>query len=123
MNKLDTYYDLFNSTHQYISVKNEKDKIIAFEKGVLLFVFNFHPSKSFEHYRIGTKWISPHKIILDSDENLYGGYERLKYGHLNSFPVINEIWNNRPNFIQLYIPSRTAIVLVAEENLKNIIHD
>ena len=71
MNKLDTDFDLFNSKHQYISLQNEKDKLIVYEKGDLLFVFNFHPTKGFEHYRIGTKWNSPHKIIMDSDENIY----------------------------------------------------
>ena len=124
MNKLDTVYDIFNSKHQYVSLQNEKDKVIVYEKGDLLFVFNFHPTKSFEHYRIGTKWFTPHRIVMDSDERIYGGYERLNYGHSNSFPIKNEIWNNRPNYIQLYIPSRTAIVLVAEENLrKNFVDD
>lgn len=31
--------------HQYVSLKHEDDKIIVFEKGDLLFVFNFHPFK------------------------------------------------------------------------------
>ena len=31
--------------HQYVSLSHEDDKIIAFEKGNLLFVFNFHPYK------------------------------------------------------------------------------
>ena len=33
------------SAHQFVSLKHEDDKIIAFEKGDLLFVFNFHPYK------------------------------------------------------------------------------
>jgi 1,4-alpha-glucan branching enzyme len=33
------------SEHQYVSLKHEEDKIIVFEKGDLLFVFNFHPYK------------------------------------------------------------------------------
>lgn len=97
---------------------HEKDKLIVFEKGDLLFVFNFHPSTSFEHYRIGTKWNSEHIILLDSDQEEFGGKDRLKYGHENYFPIINDKWMNRPNYIQLYIPSRTVIVLIAEENLK-----
>jgi hypothetical protein len=31
------------------------------------------------------------------------------------FKVYKETWNNRPFFLQLYIPSRTAIVLISEE--------
>jgi hypothetical protein len=30
---------------------------------------------------------------------------------------MKEKWQNRNNYIQLYIPNRTAIVLCAEENL------
>ncbi len=29
-----------------------------------------------------------------------------------------ENWNHRPNYIQLYIPCRVAIVLIAVENIK-----
>lgn len=33
--------------HQYVSLSHETDKIIVFEKGNLLFVFNWHPTESF----------------------------------------------------------------------------
>jgi len=118
MNELESEYSWFVNRHQYISLICEKDKLIVFEKGDLLFIFNFHPTQSFEHYRIGTKWASDHKILLDTDESRFGGYDRLKYGHNNYFPIIKEKWNNRQNYIQLYIPSRTAMVLISGENLK-----
>jgi 1,4-alpha-glucan branching enzyme len=41
---------------QYVSLKHEDDKVIAFERGNLLWIFNFHPEKSFTDYRIGTSW-------------------------------------------------------------------
>lgn len=41
------------SEHQYISRKDEGDRIIVFERGDLVFVFNFHWSSSFSDYRIG----------------------------------------------------------------------
>ena len=31
-----------------MSTQQEKDKVIVFEKGDLLFIFNFHPKQSFE---------------------------------------------------------------------------
>ena len=89
------------------------DKIIAFEKGDLLFVFNFHPSTSLEHYRIGTCWESPHIIIFDTDEMAFGGHDRLTAGHSKLFPTIKEEWCNRLYYVQLYIPARTAMVLCA----------
>ena len=64
------------SKNVYISEKNEVtflmiftfimkiyfkiNKVIVFEKGNLLFVFNFHPSQSFEHYKVGTPWRVDH---------------------------------------------------------------
>ena len=118
MNKLDDVFNFISSPFQYVSLKHEDDKIVVFEKGDLLFVFNFHPNKSFENYKIGTKWGTRHKIVLDSDEFRFFGKGRLEYGHEHFFPIINEGWNNRPNQFNLYIPSRTCMILIAEENLK-----
>ena len=118
MNKLDEVFNFISSPFQYVSLKHEDDKMIVFEKGDLLFVFNFHSYKSYENYKIGTQWGSQHKIVLDSDELRFFGKARLEYGHGHLFPIIREGWNNRPNHFNLYIPSRTCMVLIAEENLK-----
>ena len=118
MNLIEVIFNFKNSREQYISTKHEEDKVIVFEKGDLLFVFNFHPTKSFEGYSIGTKWNSQHKIILDSDEERFMGKGRLKYGHENYFKVEKKEFNNRPCNLKVYLPSRTCMVLIAEENLK-----
>ena len=118
MNKLEEIFNFIRSKDQYISTKHEEDKVIVFEKGDLLFVFNFHPIKSFEGYQIGTKWGSKHKIILDSDEERFMGKGRLKYGHENMFLSTKKQFNNRPYNMKVYIPSRTCMVLIAEENSK-----
>lgn len=41
------------SEHQYISRKDEGDRIVVFEKGDLVFVFNFHWTNSYSAYRVG----------------------------------------------------------------------
>ena len=33
--------------HQYVTLTHEQDKLIVFERGDLLFIFNFHPSNVF----------------------------------------------------------------------------
>ena len=118
MNLLEEIFNFIGSKEEYISTKHEDDKVIVFEKGVLLFVFNFHPVKSFEGYQIGTKWGSKHKIILDSDEDRFMGKGRLKAGHDNLFPCIKKAFHNRPYNMKVYLPSRTCMVLIAEENIK-----
>jgi 1,4-alpha-glucan branching enzyme len=54
MNHLEQNYHLMSSHHQFVSLSHEQDKVIVFEKGNLLFVFNFHPTKSFTNYKVGT---------------------------------------------------------------------
>jgi 1,4-alpha-glucan branching enzyme len=41
------------SPHQYVSRKDEGDKMIVFERGDIVFVFNFHWSNSYFDYRVG----------------------------------------------------------------------
>ncbi len=38
------------SEHTWVSRKSEGDKLIAFERGDLVFVFNFHPTNSYSDY-------------------------------------------------------------------------
>ena len=118
MNRLDEVFYFISSPFQYVSTQHEKDKVIVFEKGDLLFVFNFHPTQSFQNYRIGSKWGSEHRIILDSDEGKFFGKDRLQYGHEHRFPILHEKFNNRPYCMNVYIPSRTCMILIAEENEK-----
>lgn len=57
-------------------------------------------------------------ILLDSDFHEFGGHNRLEPATKKLFfPIIRERWQNRENHFHLYIPSRTSIVLCAEENL------
>jgi 1,4-alpha-glucan branching enzyme len=50
---------------------------VAFERAELLFVFNFHPVKSFTDYRIGVEVPGQYKVALDSDDGKYGGFQRV----------------------------------------------
>lgn len=110
MVNLDAKYNFMASRYKYVSRKHQDDKIISFEKGDLVFVFNFNATKSFEHYRVGTDKPYEHKIVLDSDDAAFGGHNRVKPAHNNRFPIIKEGWDNRQNYIQVYIPARTVLV-------------
>jgi len=67
MNKWEEVFHTMTNEHLFVSLQHEDDKVIVFEKGNLLFAFNFHPTKSFENYAIGTQWASDHIILFDSD--------------------------------------------------------
>lgn len=36
----------------FVSAKHEGDKVIVFDRANVLFIFNFHPTKSFQGYRV-----------------------------------------------------------------------
>lgn len=112
MNKLEERYGWLHAQPGYVSLKHEGDKIIAFERANVLFVFNFHPTKSFPDYRIGVENAGEYRVVLNSDDEQFGGYKRIDNGiKYNTHP---EHYCGRRNYIQAYIPSRTALVFAKE---------
>jgi len=109
MNLAEQRYGWLATSQAYISRKHEGDKLISFERGGLLFVFNFHPSKSFSDYKVGVEIPGIYKMVLNTDEGCYGGYHRLDMSQ--HFPTWPEPYDNRANHLCVYIPSRTAIIL------------
>jgi len=117
MNACENRFKYVSSPNQFCSKQSEGDKVIAFERGDCLFVFNFHPTDSYTDYRIGHPWNEGLKVVLDSDEGRFGGHRRLEWGHVNCHPA-GQAWDNRYHSCQLYLPSRTCQVLVRESLLK-----
>ena len=102
-----------NTPQAYVSLKHEVDKVVAFERNGLLFIFNFHPTNSFTDYRIGVDVAGRYKIVLNTDRPEFGGKGRIDENQ--DFFTTDLEWNNRRNFVQVYIPSRTAIVLALQK--------
>ncbi|KAM8976349.1 1,4-alpha-glucan-branching enzyme [Pelodytes ibericus] len=114
MNKLEERFGWLAAPQAYISAKHEDDKIIAFERGNLLFIFNFHPYKSFTGYRVAVNLPGKYMIALDTDASDYGGHQRIN--HTTEFFTESIPFNNRPYSVLVYIPCRVALVL---RNLDN----
>ncbi|KAI0496832.1 hypothetical protein KFK09_023156 [Dendrobium nobile] len=102
------------SRHQYISRKDEGDKMIIFERGDLVFVFNFHWSNSYFGYRVGCLKPGKYKVVLDSDDKLFGGFGRINPS-AEYFSTEGK-YDNRPHSFQVYAPSRTAVVYALTED-------
>lgn len=96
-------------SHQYVSLAHESDKLIVAERGELLFIFNFHPTKSYADYKIGTKWATDHFIVLDSDTGKFGGHDRVRPDGI--YVPVKEGWNGRECSIMVYVPCRSVLVL------------
>ncbi|KAI0346835.1 glycoside hydrolase [Trametopsis cervina] len=113
MNHLEEKYGWLAAPQAYISLKHEVDKMIVFERAGLLFIFNFHPTESFTDYRVGVEVPGEYHIVLSSDEKRFGGFDNIK---LDTKLVTTPFeWNGRKNYLQVYIPSRTCMVLSLQE--------
>lgn len=108
MQRTEEKYGWLHAPQAYISLKHEGDKVIAFERAGLLWVFNFHPTNSFADYRVGVEVPGTYRIVLDSDDTAFGGLGRNAKG--TRFFTTDMPWNGRSNFTQLYLPTRTALV-------------
>jgi 1,4-alpha-glucan branching enzyme len=97
--------------HQNVHLLHEhnEDKILAFSRAGLVFVFNFHPTRSFTDYGIAVP-AGDYKLLLDSDAPMFGGHGRLVGARNHVFAGVvaddkNRVW------ISLYLPNRSASVL------------
>ncbi|KAL9055759.1 MAG: hypothetical protein Q9206_003020 [Seirophora lacunosa] len=76
MQRTEEKYGWLRAPQAHISLKNESDKVIAFERAGLLWVFNFHPTQSFADYRVGVEQSGTYQIVLDTDDTTFGGFGR-----------------------------------------------
>lgn len=88
---------------------HQADKVIAFERNNLVFVFNFHPMQSFTDYSFEVVG-GQYRMVLNSDDALFGGHGRLESDqvHLTHERPLD---NSNRHVISLYLPSRSAMVL------------
>jgi 1,4-alpha-glucan branching enzyme len=93
--------------------ENNSDKVIAFVRNDLLFVFNFNPNSSFTDYGIPLK--GKFRIIIDSDDPDFGGFDRIdRKAIYTSVKKAERNSINVPFYLYLYLPSRTALVFKRE---------
>ena len=97
--------DKILSKKSELSLIHEDDKLLAYKKGDDLFVFNFHPYKSFEGYAIPAE-SGEYKVILSTDDTEFGGHNRVDKEYIYKTEEVNG-----RDCVKLYIPSRTGFVL------------
>lgn len=85
-----------SSSNQYVSRKDNADKIVVFERGPLVFVFNFHTHKSYTDYRVGCMSTGNYRLVLSTDEPEYGGYNNASVTHGVIFPATDFHHDGRP---------------------------
>lgn len=104
-------HELFQQRMGSLMLLLEPEKVIAFYRNGLLFVFNFNVTQSFVNLRISVPALADYTVALSSDDTQYGGQNRI--AHM-TYPA-KEFGES--TCIELYLPARTAVVL-AEGNRK-----
>lgn len=88
---------------------SDSEKILVFERGSLVFIFNFHSSTSVTDYSV---LVPPgrYRLLLDSDEERFGGQARIVPDQ--QFELLSEMRGHEEcRVIKVYLPCRTAMVL------------
>jgi 1,4-alpha-glucan branching enzyme len=113
MVKLHHDFKLLDNPHINRIYENNSDKVIAFMRDKLLFVFNFHPTLSFTDYGIPVE--GRFRLILDTDDPGFGGFNRIDHNRLYlSIKKAERNIINAPLYLYLYLPSRTGLVFLKE---------
>ena len=117
MMNLDKRYDFLAHEHQWVSTACEERKLIVAERGPLIFVFNFHPTNTYEDLEIGVGMPGKYRITLDTDAWDFGGKGRVSHDaeHFTN-PGGPESWvgpyeqEARPCGMKVLSPARSAQV-------------
>lgn len=89
-------------------VQDIGSQVLAFERGRLLFVFNLSPGRSYTGYGMEVR-PGKYRCILDTDDPSYGGFGR------NDRKTLHVTLPQRgTNVLFLYLPARTAMVLIED---------
>ena len=86
------------------------DKVLVYKKGGAYFGFNFHAERSYACCFLPVECRGNYRVIMSTDDYCYGGEGRIF--HQTYTATKNEAgqWG-----INVYLPSRTAVVLVKEK--------
>jgi len=107
---LEKAFGFMSSPHQWVSRQDNFDKMLVVERCDLLFVFNFHPTNSYTDYRIGCRQLTEYKVVLSSDEEVFGGFLNVTKDADVVFDAKSGEHDQRDYWLQVYAPSRTVVV-------------
>ena len=86
---------------------HQEDKILIYTKEDTVFIFNFHPTKSFDGYFVPVGSVGRYEVVLSSDDGRFGGFSRVDTS------AEYETFTTPIGWIgfKCYLPNRCAIVL------------
>ena len=97
--------NMFRQQMADLETLRDDQKIIVFYRHGLMFAFNFHPSNSVTNILVPTPQKTDYDLVLSTDDRKYGGQGLVEH---MTYPT--KAFDGK-NFIELYLPARTAVVL------------
>ncbi|HMD55405.1 MAG TPA: alpha amylase C-terminal domain-containing protein, partial [Phycisphaerae bacterium] len=116
MQILDEQWNLLNDPFIEQMLVHEDTRQLAYRRGPLVFVFNFHPSESFTGLRIPVPDSTDYQVILDTDRPEFDGHGRVTADCV--YPKQNVPMYGCNQSVQIYLPNRTALVLAPAKMVK-----
>ena len=89
---------------------HEDTRQLVYRRGPLVLAFNFHPTESYSDLRIPVPDAADYRVVLNTDDAQFGGHGRGASGA--TYPVQPVPMYGRAQSVQIYLPSRSAQVLV-----------
>ena len=105
MIKLTKEKRIFDQRMGDLRLMKDPEQTIVFYRNGLLFAFNFSPNQSLTNVLVPIPNDADYEVVLCSDDGKYGGYNQVEHMTYPSKKFDGQ------NYVELYIPARTAIVL------------
>ena len=96
----------------HLILADETRKLLLFFRNNLLFAFNFHPTQSYKDLEF-LCFPGSYRLVLDTDSKRFGGFDRIAPDQ-RYFSVSKRKGNRIDEFISIYLPCRSALVLQLE---------
>ena len=103
-------YHIFDQIWPDLKWMHCDDHVIAFERGGLVFIFNFDPTRAYADYAIPVSRGVDHKVLFTTDDWKYNGFGNIYHNTMSAYTPGME-----GNNIRVYMPPRTAMVLAPVE--------
>ena len=97
---------ILSEPYPQLRLIHQRDHMLAFERGGLVFIFNFDPQRAHEDYCIPVSAPCDHEVLLSSDDACYGGFDRVGHETRSAY-----VPGCRYPALKIGLPPRTAIVL------------
>jgi 1,4-alpha-glucan branching enzyme len=83
-------------------------KALTYERGGLVFAFNFSPTESYDGYWLTVPTQGKYKVILSTDEQRFGGWGRIS----KEYVYTAKKHPDGKAKLQIFLPPRTALCMI-----------